>query len=514
MDKKTAFIFFGIILIGLVISLVSLNTCSSKVEVVDSPPAEKPTSEPEPTSAEPTEPGEESKSESPASTGSEPEVPTSEPAAPAMIERKTFANPKAAMTALTGVLGSKNYDDLVRFVGEGVVVESAAPVVKKVVESPALSIDAEKPFTEISKAAKSVRWSVNYAVASEGEGATGEAKPVKSKESAQTAQSEGSASAGSGSPAPKVAEAAPVAPPAAASVAPLDLPLLLYADLEMVGEGKQLAFQRISVPLDLKEITETAPSDAIPGGAPAPEAVDALTVAHAFSKAIVARDFDTARKLSDPPSVTDERIAALMIAIEEGDFDLREERPLVVTLSREDITWVLTRVQSSSQASEFAVELGQIEEAWKVNGLTFSKVLSALAEAGGGGDIAYSTIVEDPMGGDSLVLYFEFDDDGVTPRAQRQLAIIADILSQGTERVIRINGHADALGTDAYNEGLSNNRAEAIRRALISMGVSPDQIVTESFGETKPRRPNFLPDGSDNPTGRSKNRRAEVYLDF
>ena len=91
---------------------------------------------------------------------------------------------------------------------------------------------------------------------------------------------------------------------------------------------------------------------------------------------------------------------------------------------------------------------------------------------------------------------------------------MADILAQGEERVIRINGHADALGTDDYNIALSNKRAEAIRQILISMGVKPKQVVTEAFGAAKPRKPNFLPDGSDNPSGRSQNRRAEVLLEF
>jgi outer membrane protein OmpA-like peptidoglycan-associated protein len=44
--------------------------------------------------------------------------------------------------------------------------------------------------------------------------------------------------------------------------------------------------------------------------------------------------------------------------------------------------------------------------------------------------------------------------------------------------------------------------------------VKPEQVVTEAFGAAKPRKPNFLPDGSDNPSGRSQNRRAEVLLDF
>jgi outer membrane protein OmpA-like peptidoglycan-associated protein len=203
-----------------------------------------------------------------------------------------------------------------------------------------------------------------------------------------------------------------------------------------------------------------------------------------------------------------------MIAIEEGKFALKADRPLVVTLSRDDITWVLARVDSGSMASEFAVELGKIDQAWKVNGLTFSKVLSALSEAAGAGDVAYSPIVEDPSGGDSLVLYFEFDDAGLTSRTQRQLSIVADILKQGAERVIHINGHADALGSDDYNVNLSDRRAETIRQTLIGLGVKPEQVVTEAFGAAKPRKPNFLPDGSDNPSGRSQNRRAEVLLDF
>jgi OmpA-OmpF porin, OOP family len=171
-------------------------------------------------------------------------------------------------------------------------------------------------------------------------------------------------------------------------------------------------------------------------------------------------------------------------------------------------------VYSDQITSEFALELGQAGGAWHVNGLTFSKVLSVLSEKAGAGNVAYSPIVEDPSGGDSLVLYFEFDDAGLTPRTSRQLEIVADILSQGAERVIRINGHADALGSDDYNITLSDKRAESIRQALISMGVEPDQVITEAFGATKPRKPNFLPDGSDNPGGRSQNRRAEVLLDF
>ena len=112
------------------------------------------------------------------------------------------------------------------------------------------------------------------------------------------------------------------------------------------------------------------------------------------------------------------------------------------------------------------------------------------------------------------MVYFDFDKDGVTSRANKQLGIIASILKSDASRKIRINGHADALGTDQYNETLSDGRSAAIRKALVAAGVNNKQIITEAFGETRPQRPNFKNDGTDDPSGRSQNRRAEVYLDF
>lgn len=456
MNKTTAIVFFSIILVGLVISFFTLNRFGEPVEVVDDPavpevPVEVAKTEPEKKKENvPTKPAPEEKPSEPKS-----ETPAAKPE-----KAGGYESPAAAMKALSGAIAEKNFEGFTELVGEDAIDDSIRDEVKALIEDPDLALSEEKPISEISKSAKIVRWAFNFVP-----------------------------------PEIEVDSAAPKQ---------------LYADLEGTF-GKSVDFKKISFPL--------LPADLEPaeGSISTPDAdlpSDPLTIAHTFSKAVIARDFQVARALSDPEKVTDERVAALMIAVEEGGFQLKEDRPLVVTLSREDITWVLTRIVSGEQMSEFALELGQESGVWNIGGLTFSKVLSALADQAGGGDVAYSPIVEDPSGGDSLVLYFEFDSAGVTPRGKRQLAIIADILSQGAERAIRINGHADALGTDQYNAGLSDGRADAIRRALIEMGVGPDQVITEAFGESKPRRPNFNPDGTDNPTGRSQNRRAEVYLDF
>ena len=469
MTKTTAIVFFSILAVGLLISYFTLDRVAKPVEVNDRPVSAKVAEETQPTAPDPE--AEKPKPEAPVA-----EKPA-EPAKPGAAEKKRegFASPEAAMQALVGTVEEKNFEAFTELVGEEVIAEPIRKEVKALIESPTLSLSDEKPFSEISKSASLVRWALNFEPAEDS--VAGPATPA---------------------------------------------PLQLYADLGSL-ENKSVDFKKISLPLlpDAVESTESLPAVTVTGEpvpakpvAPTDLPNDPLTIAHTFSKAVIDRDFRVARALADPEKVTDERVAALMIAVEEGGFALKEDRPLVVTLSREDITWVLTRMTSGEMASEFALELGQDTGKWKIGGLTFSKVLSALADQAGGGDVAYSPIVEDPAGGDSLVLYFEFDSAGITPRGKRQLAIIADILSQGAERVIRINGHADALGTDQYNESLSESRAESIRKGLIEMGVTPAQVITEGFGASKPRRPNFNSDGTDNPTGRSLNRRAEVYLDF
>lgn len=488
MKKTNLIVFIGIVILGALLSFFFLNRNVDTVEVVEGETPEQKVAEPaDPEPAPKTEPTTEKKQPSaPEKTTSAPETPEKKAAPVAAVD-----SPEKLMSQLSNALSRKDYDGFKSGLAPDAIAPSLEPRVKALVTSPDLSLSKDKPYTEISKSADSLRWAFNFV-------------PDEPRE--------------------PVKPSTPLDGSSVASTAKGDMIELqeMYADLKKLDTGGYGVTQ-ISFPIavELSSEAESAPAAASPG-APATASVadaevakpDSLTVAHAFSRAVVARDFKTARALSDPASVTDERVAALMIAIEEGKFALREDRPLVVTLSREDITWVLTRVQSGSSASEFALELGQIDESWKVNGLTFSKVLSALSDQAGGGEIAYSPIVEDPAGGDSLVLYFEFDEAELTPRATRQLAIVADILSQGEDRVMRINGHADALGSDAYNSKLSNGRADSIRRALISMGVKPDQVVTEAYGETQPRRPNFNADGSDNPSGRSQNRRAEVFLDF
>ena len=131
-----------------------------------------------------------------------------------------------------------------------------------------------------------------------------------------------------------------------------------------------------------------------------------------------------------------------------------------------------------------------------------------------GGDIYYSPLVKNPAGGETLALYFGFDEDSMSPRTRRQLDIVASMLKSDPAKKITLSGHTDSLGTKEYNDGLSANRAKVVRDFLAEAGVSAQQIIVIAKGASQPRRPNITESGEDNPEGRRANRRTEIYLDF
>lgn len=107
---------------------------------------------------------------------------------------------------------------------------------------------------------------------------------------------------------------------------------------------------------------------------------------------------------------------------------------------------------------------------------------------------------------DGKVVYFDFDRYEINPDDYKIVKANADYMNLMPELQITINGHADERGTREYNLALAENRALAVKNALIAEGVSPSRINVVSFGEDKP-----AVDGHDESSW-SQNRRAEfVY---
>ncbi|MFT4175371.1 MAG: OmpA family protein [Luteolibacter sp.] len=243
---------------------------------------------------------------------------------------------------------------------------------------------------------------------------------------------------------------------------------------------------------------------------------DALGAADSFLQTVLAQKFVEARQYVNPATVSDAKIAGLCIIFEEGQYSLRANKPLRAMFQRPDTVGYLAQVETTdaAQSAQFALTLIRSGERWLVSEINLDALLSDYAKRVAGGDIYFSPLVKNPSGGDTLVLYFGFDEDGVNPRTSRQLSIVAQILKADPGKKIHLTGHTDALGPDDYNNNLSARRAATVREYLVKAGVSASQISVEAEGSRQPRRPNVTETGIDNPEGRRANRRTEIYLDF
>ncbi len=245
---------------------------------------------------------------------------------------------------------------------------------------------------------------------------------------------------------------------------------------------------------------------------------DPLGTSHGFLTQLLQRKFGEARGLTDQQKVTREKLAGLCIVFEEGEFTLAPQNALNVTAVNADRAWAIVRVQSEKEKahSEFGIEMSNDPvRGWKVDALDLNRLLDTHVRATNvDAKVPYKPLVDSPSGGESLAVYFEYDKSDLTPRAARQLEIVAGLLKSDPARKLQISGFADALGPENYNYKLSQRRADTVRTKLNQLGVNPAQIVSQGFGETKPLAPNQKDDGTDDPEGRSINRRTEIYLDF
>ncbi|MHA6909229.1 peptidoglycan-associated lipoprotein Pal [Ralstonia pseudosolanacearum] len=84
-------------------------------------------------------------------------------------------------------------------------------------------------------------------------------------------------------------------------------------------------------------------------------------------------------------------------------------------------------------------------------------------------------------------VYFDFDSYAVKPEYQGLLTQHARYLQSHNQRKVLIQGNTDERGTSEYNLALGQKRAEAVRRALSSLGVPDSQMESVSLGKEKPQ---------------------------
>ncbi len=101
---------------------------------------------------------------------------------------------------------------------------------------------------------------------------------------------------------------------------------------------------------------------------------------------------------------------------------------------------------------------------------------------------------------------FDFNSSRLQPAFERSLEKVSGILNRYPRSSIQIIGHTDNVGSEVYNQQLSEKRANAVGVALEARGVSGDRIVTSGRGESEPRTTNSTE------AGRQLNRRVEMLI--
>jgi len=101
---------------------------------------------------------------------------------------------------------------------------------------------------------------------------------------------------------------------------------------------------------------------------------------------------------------------------------------------------------------------------------------------------------------------FDFDKSNIRPDAAVILDEAVNVLGTGAGPAVSIEGHTDSVGTDAYNQGLSERRAESVRRYLVEHGVDEGRLSTVGYGESRPIASN------ETREGRALNRRVELMV--
>jgi len=122
------------------------------------------------------------------------------------------------------------------------------------------------------------------------------------------------------------------------------------------------------------------------------------------------------------------------------------------------------------------------------------------------------TDVEVMRQGDDLILSmpsgitFATDSSTVQPEFRPTLDKVADVLDRYNQTYVDVYGHTDSTGSDAYNQALSERRADAVASYLTMRGVESARLEALGYGETQPIASN------DTVEGRAQNRRVEIKI--
>src|SRR5712691_1192971 len=103
-------------------------------------------------------------------------------------------------------------------------------------------------------------------------------------------------------------------------------------------------------------------------------------------------------------------------------------------------------------------------------------------------------------------ILFDFNSAALRSESRSTLLDLANNFQRYPDETVSVEGHTDNIGSPAYNQTLSERRADSVRDYLAGQGVSSSRVTAIGYGETRPKATN------DTPEGRQLNRRVEIHI--
>ncbi|HEX6098083.1 MAG TPA: OmpA family protein [Thermoanaerobaculia bacterium] len=103
-------------------------------------------------------------------------------------------------------------------------------------------------------------------------------------------------------------------------------------------------------------------------------------------------------------------------------------------------------------------------------------------------------------------ILFDFNSASLRSSSRDELREMADVFDRYGDTTIVVAGHTDSVGSNSYNQRLSERRASSVANYLEDLGVSGSRLDAYGYGESKPKSSN------ESASGRQRNRRVELYV--
>ena len=198
------------------------------------------------------------------------------------------------------------------------------------------------------------------------------------------------------------------------------------------------------------------------------------------------------RQSRDQTRVAEERAAQSELAQQQASKDAAQAQA-AKTLADQQV------VRAQQQARNAREELDQIR---KTREEELNRMQEALSKVAATRRTADGLVID--LSNDSFK--FDFDKTALRPQNRELLSRLAGILLASHGYRLQIYGYTDDVGTDEYNQGLSERRAQAVRDYLAKSGVPPEILTARGFGKSSPRVK------ATSAEAREKNRRVEIGI--